>query len=177
MRRELVPILRSLPELRDRAEELWHGGRILCGSIAQRYQVQKRLQRVFWRHATQERGAELLRSRNWRELEQLTVAHLPLLGIRTCFVCTFEPGGESRLRIALDSGRRLEPSDYPTFAKEQMLPAELIAQPNRRSLIAESLFDEERAIGYALFEVGQDEPEVYSLLRDYFTGALRGINT
>ena len=99
---------------------------------------------------------------------------MPRLGIPACMICTYESHEMSRLRVGYDLYASAE---YPNsvFPKNELLPSDVLSGERRTSLVIESLHDSERAIGYAVFEMGPAEPEVYALLGDYLTGALRGI--
>ncbi len=174
MRLKLLPWLHSLPPQRELAEQLWHRARMLIAGIAERYQVQQRLELSYWRRSVQELGAALMRCGTLEALSTAVTETLPQLGIPACAICTFEAPDMSRLRIAYDL---YEAAEYPVsvFPERELLPKEILSGQRRTSLVVESLYDAERAIGYAVFEMGPTETEVYSLLADYLTGALRGI--
>lgn len=175
MRFKLVPWLREAPAQRDAAEQIWHRARILIAGIAERYQVQQRLQLQHWRTTVQHVGALLLRCDTIEHLGACLAKHLPQLGIPACVVCTFEAPDLSRLRIGYDL---FEAAEYPEslFPQRELLPCGVLAGDRRLSLLLETLYANDRALGYVAFEMGPTEAEVYELLRDYLTGALRGID-
>jgi DNA-binding LacI/PurR family transcriptional regulator len=174
LRRHLVPLVRHTSYQRERTEELLHEARIVSGSIAERYQVQQRLMMRHWRRSTQEVGAALLRCGSHEQLGDKLCELLPQLGIPACLLCTFQADGSTRLLCGFDGARRFPESEPITFARHELLPTGLLGTA-RRTLLVETLYLEERSLGYAVFEIGPAEPEVYELLSDYLTGALRGL--
>lgn len=174
MRQQLGPWLQDAPAQRETAEQLWHNARTLIAGIAERYQVQLRLELAYWRRSVQELGSELLRCRDFEELGQAVLASLPQLGIPACAVCTYEPPEKCRLRVGYDLYASAE---YPVsvFPQRELLPEGVFRSDRRTTWVVESLHDAERPLGYVVFEMGPEEAEVYTLLRDYLTGALRGI--
>lgn len=175
MRNRLRPLLEHDAETVTRAEDLWHKARVLIGGIAERHQVQHRLQLRHWRHCIAEVGAELLRAANPEQLQRSMEARLATLGIPACAVCTFEPGRMSRLQAAFDVTAPIS-WDGGLFPERNLLPPGVLDGPRRRTLIVETLYLSERATGYVVFEMGPSEAEVYDILSDAFTGALRGIS-
>lgn len=175
LRERLLPFLQDVPALRDSAERQWHRARVLIGSVAERYQVQRRLQQHHRLRQAQQIGAELLRCHSWDSLASTLAARLPLLGIRCAAVCTFEAGGQSRLRIGFDSDQVITDGEYEPFETGALLPDGVFTQGQRRVLLADTLYSRDRALGYVLLEMGNEDPEIYSLLRDYLTGTLRGL--
>jgi phosphoserine phosphatase RsbU/P len=173
LRKHVLPLIRHAGYQREAAEDLFHEARIISGSIAERFQVQQRLMMRHWRRMTQDIGSALLRSESVEQLKRGVTELLPTLGIPACLVCTFEEDGRSRVLCGYDGDRRLTHSDLPTFARHELFPQGLLGT-SRRTLLVECLHLEGRALGYAVFEMGPSEPEVYELLRDYLTGALRG---
>ncbi len=174
MRTRLRPIIQNNIAIANRAEDLWHRCRVLIGGIAERYQVQHRLQRRHWRRTIVEIGAELLRAESIYEVRNTLSGRLPSLGIPACAVCAFESAESSRLLAAYDTSSQLRDGDA-TFDRRRLLPGDLLRGGRRRTLVVESLYVNERALGYVVFEMGPPEPVVYEQLRDYLTGALRGL--
>jgi hypothetical protein len=174
MRDLLLPTLQTNSQQREVAESLWHEARVLTGNIAERLQVQQRLHAGHFRRAVSDVGAELLRVTSWQQLAATLSARLPLLGIQAAAVCTFSGNGMARLRVACDGGFPLECPTAP-FPERDLIPAGVLGLERRQTLIIETLYVREQALGYAVFEMGPAEPEGYATLRDYLTGALRGL--
>ncbi len=173
IRETLRPLTGYNSTIGQRAEELWHRSRVLIGGMAERYHVQHRLQLRHWRRELARVGAELLRAPTRQRLAELLGTHLVNLGIPACAVCTVS-GETSTIRAAFDATAPLA-SDIPPFPKRQLLPSGVLDGPRRRTLIVEPLFLQDRPSGYVVFEMGPTESEAYEVLRDYLTGALRGI--
>jgi hypothetical protein len=174
LRRHLLPLVRHSAYQREAAEALLHEARIVSGSIAERSQVQQRLLMRHWRHAAQEVGSGLLRAESHEQLGQRLHELLPHIGIPACLLCTFQSDGSTRVSSGFDGARRLPESAPLTFPRHDLFPAGLLGT-KRRTLLVETLYLETRPLGYAVFEMGPAEPEVYELLRDALTGALRGL--
>lgn len=174
MRTRLKPLIQDNRSIANRSEDLWHRCRVLIGGIAERYQVQRRLQVRHRRRSISEVGAELLRVSSLSQLQEAMETRMVSLGIPACAVCTFEPGGFSRVQAAFDATAPRTPFDMP-FPRRALLPQGMLAGPRRRTLIVEGLYLNDEALGYVVFEMGASEAEAYELLRDYLTGALRGV--
>ncbi|MEN9581070.1 MAG: hypothetical protein RJA70_4079 [Pseudomonadota bacterium] len=174
LRQRVLPWLHELPLQRDLAEQLWHQARMVIAGIAERFQVQQRLELAYWRRSVQDLGSELMRCDTLEQLGAAIPEVLPQLGIPACYICTFEPPDQSRLRIGYDL---YEAAEYPVavFPANELLPSYIRNAKRRTSLVVEALYTSEKSLGYVMFEMGPTEPEVYALLRDYITGALRGI--
>lgn len=174
MRNKLRPLIQSNVSIQARAEDQWHRARVLIGGIAERYQVQRRLQARHMRRSISNVGAELMRAGTLADLSTLLEQRLLGLGIPACAVCLFEGGARARLCTAFDATASL-PATGASFPHEELLPPETLDGSRRRSLVVETLYIRDRALGYVVFEMGPTEPEVYELLRDYLTGALRSL--
>ncbi len=167
------PRLEDFPAELSKAENIWHEARTRCSALAQRYHVQRRLQSEFWFHSMQEGGARLLRCHSWSSLVDTAARELPDLGITTCYLCTTNDGNANCLRFAMEKGTVLDVSGIEPFPAEWLLPASLASGATR--LIAYSLYDESCAFGHVVFALEQLDTSGYELLRDYLTGAVRGL--
>lgn len=174
LRKHLVPLIRHTGYQREAAEDLFHEARVISGSIAERFQVQQRLMMRHWRRMTQEVGSAILRSESREHLERNVAELVPTLGIPSCLVCTYEEDGKSRVLAGYDGEHRFPELKLPAFGRHELFPQGLLGTA-RRTLLVECLHLEGRALGYVVCEMGPNEPEVYELLRDYLTGALRGL--
>ncbi len=174
MRARLRPLMQGNLAIANRAEDLWHRARVLIGGIAERYQVQHRLQLRHWRRSISEVGAELMRAASLPQLQELVSTQLVTLGIPACAVCAVEPSGFARVCATFDATTPQPESTQP-YPLERLLPDGILSGPRRRSLVAETLYLHDRTLGYLICEMGPTEPEAYEMLRDYLTGALRGL--
>lgn len=165
MRRELLPFLRNSSELRERSETLWHRARALIGNIGERLQVQQRLHESHRRREVRSLGAQLLRTQSWDDLATTLAAGLMRLGIPACAVCTTH-GNHTELRVAVDNGMPVRPSET-TFSSSDLLPPGVLDATRRRTLLVYALYNASGVLGYVVFELGPNDPETYALLRDY----------
>ena len=55
-----------------------------------------------------------------------------------------------------------------------MLPPEFLPQERRYSLVVEPLYFQDKALGYAVFEIGPRDGDVYELLRANLSSAIQG---
>ncbi len=121
-------------------------------------------------------GRDLLMSLDSGSMSSRLMKGLPPLGVRSAYVCTFDPAGDSS-RARLVSGFR---DDEDLSAPDEAFPASLLVPPGCfpdrcLSYIVEPLFFHEDPIGYALFEIGPKAGAFYESLRDAVSGALRSI--
>lgn len=174
MRRELLPFLRNSSELRERSEALWHRARALVGNIGERLQVQQRLHESHWRREIRTLGAQLLRARSWEDMSLTLAAGLPRLGIPACAVCTLQ-GTHTELRVAVDNGMPIRPPRVE-FPNTDLLPAGVLDNSRRRTLLIDALYNTAGALGFVVFEMGPNDPETYALLRDYIHGAASALS-
>lgn len=164
---------------RSRLEALFAQARIVIGEAVQR-------SHAFWQWQS-ERLAENLRETARTlltafDLQQLTDAladSLPRLGIPSAYLALYEnpaaPLESARLVLACTDGERmaLEPGGR-RFAPRQIVPPDLLPRGRRYSLVVEPLYFQEKPIGFAVFELGPHEGEVYELLRSNLSSALQG---
>lgn len=174
MRAHLRPLVYRDPLVAGRAEDLWHRARLLVSNVAERGQVQHRMQLRYQRQGITAVGGELLRTNQAKQFDELLEARLVPLGIPAAAVCAFDARGTARVLASFDATAPSHRPDAP-FPQRQLLPEGVMGGPRRRTLIVETLYLENTALGYAVFEMGPREPETYELLRDYLTGALRGL--
>jgi signal transduction histidine kinase/DNA-binding LacI/PurR family transcriptional regulator/AraC-like DNA-binding protein len=159
-------------------EALFAQARIVIGEAVQR-------SHAYW-HWQSERLAENLRETARTlltafDLQQLTDAlteALPRLGIPSAYLALYDdpaaPFETARLVLACSEAGRINLGpggrSYPV---RQILPPDLL--PRRRySLVVEPLYFQEKSIGFAVFEFGPQESEVYELLRSNLSSALQG---
>lgn len=174
VRSRLSPILRNHEGALSRAEDLWHRARVLIGGIAERHQVQQRLEQHHFQRCVADVGANLVRAASLEELQRHLREEVASLGIPACAVCTFEPGRMSRVQAAYDV-TTAGPSKSDLFPERELLPSGFLDGARRRTLLVETLHLSERALGYVVFEMGPYEADVYGGLANALTGALRGI--
>lgn len=134
-----------------------------------------------------ERQADILRETNRALLTTFDVAqlgnvlfeHLPGLGIPSAYLVLYEntpePAGFSRLMMAYtEQGRvSIDPSGW-RFPTSQLVPREFLPQHRRYSLVVEPLYFQEKPLGYAVFENGPRDGNIYELVRGNLSSAIQG---
>jgi signal transduction histidine kinase/AraC-like DNA-binding protein/DNA-binding response OmpR family regulator len=167
------------PEQRGAVESLFAQARIVISEAVQR-------SHSYWQWQA-ERQADNLRETARRllttfDLPQLTEAlseSLPSLGIPSGYLALYENPAESleyaRLVMAYREESRipLEPQGR-RFPARRLVPADLLPQGRRHSLVVEPLFFQDRPIGYLVLEIGPRDGDVYELVRSNLSSALQG---
>jgi len=126
-----------------------------------------------------ETNRALLTTFNIHQLGDVLYEHLPGLGIPSAYLVLYEnsaePLGFARLMLAFtEQGRSdLDPTGW-RFPTRQLLPPEFLPHDRRYSLVVESLYFQEKSLGYAVFEIGPREGDVYELVRANLSGAIQG---
>jgi len=166
---------------RAEVEALFSQARVVIMEAIQRYHA-------YWQWQTN-RDTENLREMNRAllitfDIQQLIgvlVERLPGLGIPSVFLVLYEPGTETgvpkqaRLMLAYTDNEQaeLEPGGR-LFSTHQLVPPDLLPRNRRYSLVAEPLYFQEKPLGYAVFEIGPYNGNVYELLRNNLSSALQG---
>ncbi|RPI87268.1 MAG: helix-turn-helix domain-containing protein [Chloroflexi bacterium] len=105
--------------------------------------------------------------------------HLPGLGIASAYLVLYEnpsePAGYSRLMMAYtEQGRAsIDPSGW-RFPTSQLVPREFLPQQRRYSMVVEPLYFQEKPLGYAVFENGPRDGNIYELVRGNLSSAIQG---
>ena len=167
-----------LPE-RAGVETLFGQARVMIGEANHR-------SHSYWQWQV-ERQAELVRETNRallttfdvHQLGDVLFEHLPGLGIPSAYLVLYENASHStrysRLMIAYtEQGRAvLDPVGW-RFPTRELLPREFLPQGRRYSLVVEPLYFQEKSLGYAVFENGPHDGDIYELLRGNLSSALQG---
>jgi putative nucleotidyltransferase with HDIG domain len=98
---------------------------------------------------------------------------LPKLGIKCFFLSIFNKNSKGRKALLMHAYSTEEQIEYKTktpFLSKQLIPWPDFPLNRRFSFFVESL----NQFGFILFEVGEVEGHVYSLLRDIISNALQG---
>ena len=183
LRYRLLPYLDG--EVFARAEDLWQQARLMIGEAAERaqaYQVfRANLQTQMLRRVSQ----ALITTFDVEQLMDVLAEDLPRLGFRRCYLSLYQnpqpyaypqPAPPwSRLILAYNEQGRveLEPGGWH-FPSSQLIPGEMWPQDRRYTFVVESLYFRDEQLGFALFEVGPRETNVYEELRGQISSALKG---
>lgn len=137
---------------------------------------------AYWQWQS-ERQAENLRQINLSllttfdigQLGEVLYEHLPGLGIPSAYMVLYDEGEFSRLILAYtEHGKAAMESEGWRFKTEQLLPQEFLPQDRRYSLVVEPLYFQDRSLGYAVFEIGPQDSNIYELIRANLSSAIQG---
>jgi signal transduction histidine kinase/DNA-binding LacI/PurR family transcriptional regulator/AraC-like DNA-binding protein len=169
----------SSPDERITIETILSQARVVVGEAAQRAQSYRLWQAERQTENLRETNRALLTAFDVGQLTDVLVERLPGLGIPSVYLALYEQPFEhlefARLVLAsTEDGRApLEPGGR-RFRVEQLIPPDLLPRRRRYSLVVEPLYFQEKSIGYAVFEVGPREGDIYELLRNTLSSALQG---
>lgn len=163
------------PEERIVVEALISQGRVVVSEAEKRAQAYWQWQAERQAEKLRETNRALLTTFDVRQLGDVLHEHLPGLGIPSAALVLYDTPGFSRLMMAYtEQGRAaLDPAGW-RFPTRQLLPGEFLPQERRYSLVVEPLYFQEKPLGYAIFEVGPREGDVYELLRANLSSAIQG---
>jgi signal transduction histidine kinase/DNA-binding LacI/PurR family transcriptional regulator/AraC-like DNA-binding protein len=182
---DVISVLRKavLPGIplgkRATLEALFGQARVLVSEAEKRSQA-------YWQWQT-ERQAQNLRETNRallttfdvHRLGEVLFEHLPGLGIPSAYLVLYEnsdqPQGFSRLMMSYsEQGRAaIDPAGW-RFPTRQLIPPEFLPHERRYSLVVEPLYFQEKSLGYAVFENGPRDGDIYELVRANLSSAIQG---
>jgi len=186
LRSNILPYLEI--EARMQAEGLWRQANVLIGQTAQRARARQALRVEGQAQALREIEEALATASDVGELAGVLEQSLPRLSIPSCYLSLYEnpthyeypqPAPEwSRLVLAYDANLdpqrvELEPEGR-RFPSRQLVPDGMLPQDRRYSFVVMPLYMRDNQLGFALFEVGPRETDVYEALRQGLSGALHG---
>jgi CheY-like chemotaxis protein len=189
---DVVSVLRQegLPwfpigDSRDRLENLVSQARVLIGEAAHRAEAKRRLRADQQAAVLRELSQTLITTFDISKVINVLATHLPKMGIPACYLATYEnpqpyrfpqPAPEwSQLLLAYADGNLLPiEDDSKRFPTRQLIPANLLPSERRYTLVVEALYFQEKQIGFALFETGPKDGNLYHALRSEISNALQG---
>jgi PAS domain S-box-containing protein len=177
LRRHVLPCLGSAQALR--AEDLWQQARVMIGETAKRVEMHQA-----WRETQQARlfgeiEGTLITTFDVTRLMGVLVDRLPRLGIPSCYISLYEnpeaPATWARLILAYnEQGRAALGGDGWRFPSQHLVPGGLFTRERPYNLVVEPLYFEETQLGFAVFEVGSRDGDIYEVLRRELSSALQG---
>lgn len=177
LRRRVWPYVPAAQQ--DEIEVLFAQARIVISEAIQRSQAYWQWQAERQTDNLRETARRLLTTFDIPELTSALKECLHGLGIPGAYLALYD-GKEGSLEYARlvmayseDSQIALEPSGY-RFLSNKLIPAAFLPRERRYSLVVEPLYFQNRAIGYAVFEIGPRDGDVYELLRSNLSSALQG---
>jgi len=166
-------------EERAQLEALLSQGRVVVSEAAKRAQAYWQWQAERQAEKLRETNRALLTTFDVRQLGDVLYEHLPGLGIPSAYLVLYanpaDPLGFARLMMAYTDQERaaLDPGGW-RFPTRQLLPPEFLPRARRYSLVVEPLYFQEKALGYAVFEIGPREGDLYELVRANLSSAIQG---
>ena len=161
-----------------RARELLHRVRVLIGDLRERAQAQHRIGREHWIRRLHETSEAFTRSFGEGALVEAVESQLPRWKIPATVIALYDtsarrPMTRARSLFLYDEGRRVASEPGEAFLAKDLAPPGWL-DARRRTVIAEPLAFQGEPFGFALFEVGPLEGEVYEGLRRLLSSAMRG---
>jgi DNA-binding LacI/PurR family transcriptional regulator/anti-anti-sigma regulatory factor len=191
LRRSTLPYLSV--EALPRVEILWQQARLVIGEAVRRGGMRLTQRAMQQTRTLREIGTSLITAFERKELTNTLAQALPTLGIPSAYLALYErqsgfdgkdqrsyvypdPAPEwSRLILAYtEDGRAELEVDGLRFSSRRLVPKDLRPQGRRYSYIVSPLYFRDRQIGFAMFEIGPRDGDVYDVLRGEITGALQG---
>jgi DNA-binding LacI/PurR family transcriptional regulator/anti-anti-sigma regulatory factor len=190
LRRRTLPYLSA--EALPRAEDLWQQARLVIGETTRRVGMHLIQQAVQQTRTLREIGTSLITAFDRKGLVSALAKALPTLGITSAYLSLYEqqldrkdrrpyaypdPAPEwSRLILAYtEDGQTELEADGLRFGSRRLVPEDLMPQGRRYSYIVSPLYFLDRQIGFAMFETGPRDGDVYDVLRGEITSALEGV--
>ncbi len=161
------------------AEVMWQQARTLVGHQVQRSEIAFRLERVRQSDQMRALGMRMMLGQSVADVTRIIAQELPGMGIRSGYLALYDdperPLDGVRLVLAWRDSRRIELSaqeqHYPT---RQLLPHDV--WPNGRSYQVGvfPLDAQEQPLGFAVFEIGPADGNLYSSVQQEIVNALQG---
>ncbi|MGC9395250.1 MAG: GAF domain-containing protein [Anaerolineae bacterium] len=171
----------------QRIEGLLQQARVLIAGAAQQAQARQRLQAAQRDSILREIGRVFVSAGVLDDLLNAMLHGLPELGIPGFYLSMYTglltpetaPSSStmSQLLLAFDRTRGLERREKQRYPVRDLLPAGLLPEDRRYSLVIEPLHFRDEYLGQACFEVGPRESAIYDTLRAQISSALQGVLT
>lgn len=186
----LYPALLSIPALWQ-GETLCHQARVFIGEMARKELAQRQLQADQQNIVLRLFGQALVTTFDVETLVHIVGERITQLGIPSCYIALYEnpqpytypqPAPEWAHLILACRGMEIQCTAAPDqtgkdgwrFRSAQLLPAGMLPQDRRYSIVVEPLYFQNDQIGFALLEMGPHEGVVYEIVREQISSALKG---
>jgi len=175
--------------LSDRLEDLWHQARVFIGEMAWKELAQRQLQADQQNILLRLFGEALATTFDMDTLLHIVAARMPQLGIPSCYLALYEnpqpyeypqPAPEWAY-LVLAYGETTTPpliradksADDAWRFPSQLLPPGILPQERRYTMVVEPLYFQRDQIGFALLEMGPPEGQLYEIVREQISSALK----
>jgi len=175
LRRCMQPTLTEMRQMR-RAEGAWQQAMAFVADVAHQMQSSQQYYGAAYVNQLRVIGERLVTTFEMTELLDLIAGELPHLGIPGIYIALYtEPMRQHvRLVLAYKEGRDplgLEGQVYPAH---HLLPEALLSRDQSSVLVLVPLYFQETSLGFALFEAGSEQGEIYETLGRQISSALMG---
>jgi DNA-binding LacI/PurR family transcriptional regulator/GAF domain-containing protein len=178
MRRRLLLCFGDAGEM-SRAESLWGQARVLVGEMMRRVQAREGLRTAQQAQQLQQVSMALAAATDVEQLADILAQELPQLAIPSCHLALYEdptaPAERSRLVLAYDEQGRVDLEVGGRRLPSGQLVSGNTLEGRQHSIVVEPLYFQEEHLGFALFEVGPRDGNVYPVLASQISGTLRGV--
>jgi sigma-B regulation protein RsbU (phosphoserine phosphatase) len=178
LRREIVPLVRSSPTLRDCVEESFQLSRDTTSALIQRGLNRERLRLGVWTRTTAFVCNALSTAFDYAELRTRIKSELPKLGVRMCFVAVYEPASEpltARLLVAYEANGKRPLYEGVTYHARTLLPSELVeTSGDGRSFAILPLAWGAELLGHIMLDFDVAQFFAYEAIAEAVGGALHG---
>jgi len=170
-------VFRSKDEI-IKAHDLLENGYAVVGEMAHRQQLYQRLEAVDQTSRLNRIVQTMSTTYETEALMKLLTLELPGLGIQSCFLSLYDEKGDnpawSRLILAFVGKERLSlDQNGMRFPTRQLVPPGMLPEDRRFAFDVEALYFQEEQIGFAMFEIGPRDGDVYATLRGHLSSALK----
>ncbi len=178
VRNYMRPTVTDIPRMR-RAEGQWQQAMAFVADVGH----QARASQIYRRGDQIEQvriiGEQLITTFDLEQLLNLVARELPQLDIPSCCIVLYEGAGTSREEVRLvmaynEQGRNPYGVEGQRYNARKLLPDGLLSPDHPSAWVVTALYFQEAALGFAVFEVGSAQGEVYETLARQISSALMG---
>ena len=183
--RKVLVVMRryALPHL-NHEESLW--AEVLCqkaivmiGEMARRIDMRQAWEKMEQARLLGNIEADLITAFDVASLMDVLAERLPTVDIPSCYISLYEdparPGDWAKLILAYKEQERVRlEADGVRFPSQHLMPERFWPQGRRYHLVVEPLYFQDHQLGFAVFEAGTRDGDVYEMLRRGLSSALQG---
>ena len=179
LRRLILPIIQNDKGLTNKAENLWHQGRVLISEYAHRLSALWGLLKEEQNEFLQGINQKLAATFEIEELMNIAAQELPRFGIPSCFLSLYDRSlnnyDKCRLMLAYtDKGRKETDSEKLYSSSVNLVPEGFLPEKRQYAVIVEALYFREEHLGFVVFEEGPRDAYIYDALRSQLSVAIKG---
>jgi len=177
MRRLVLPYLSREDGMLQRAEDLWQQARVFLSGMVRQFDARSMVVVAEREALIRATTTELLSAFDLDAMADVVTRMLPQVGIPGCYISLYEdperPSDLARLVIAFDQSGRIElPDGGQVFAAQELVPEGVLDREALYSLVVYGLYFGDTQLGFAVFQAGPDEGQVYEELSTQISSAL-----